>query len=130
MGAVYCTKYSLPYIINQKGTIVGISSTAGYRGLPGRSGYSASKFAMEGFLETLRTENLKKDLHVLVARPGFTASNIRNTALGNDGTQQGESPRNENEMMRSEEVSTHIYQAVKNRKRDLVLTTKASLSFC
>ena len=37
MGAVYCTKAALPYIVEQKGMIVGISSTAGYRGLPGRS---------------------------------------------------------------------------------------------
>ena len=126
-GTVYCAKFALPWLLKSKGSIVGISSIAGRKGLPGRSGYSASKFAMEGFLETVRTENLKKDLHVLVARPGFTASNIRNTALGNDGSQQGESPRNENEMMSAEEVATHIYHAVKNRKRDLVLTTNGKL---
>ena len=43
-GTVYCTKYALDSIIARKGTIVGVSSIAGYRGLPGRSGYSASKF--------------------------------------------------------------------------------------
>src|SRR6202012_2134381 len=42
-GAVYCTKYALPSILERKGTVVGISSMAGYRGLPGRGGYSASK---------------------------------------------------------------------------------------
>ena len=126
-GTVYCAKFAMPWLLKSKGSIVGISSIAGKKGLPGRSGYSASKFAMEGFLETLRTENLKKDLHVLIARPGFTASDIRNTALGNDGTAQGESPRAENEMMSAEEVAMHIYQAVKNRKRDLVLTTNGKL---
>ena len=126
-GTVYCSKFALPWLLKSKGSIVGISSIAGKKGLPARSGYSASKFAMEGFLETLRTENLKKDLHVLVARPGFTTSNIRNTALGNDGTAQGESPRDENEMMSAEEVANHIYSAVKNRKRDLVLTTNGKL---
>ena len=54
MGVVYCTKAALPFIIEQKGIIVGISSVAGYRGLPGRSGYSASKFALQGWLESLR----------------------------------------------------------------------------
>ena len=54
-GAVYCTKYALPYITAQRGTIVGVSSIAGFRGLPGRSGYSASKFALNGWLEALRT---------------------------------------------------------------------------
>ena len=48
-GSVYCTKYALDSIIERKGTIVGVSSIAGYRGLPGRSGYSASKFAINGY---------------------------------------------------------------------------------
>src|SRR5882672_2900275 len=46
-GSVYCTKYSLDSIIERKGTIVGVSSIAGYRGLPGRNAYSASKFALQ-----------------------------------------------------------------------------------
>ena len=126
-GTVYCTKYALPEILKTKGTVVGVSSIAGYRGLPGRTGYSASKFAMNGFMESLRTELLKTGVNVMVACPGFTASNIRNNALGIDGTTQGESPRNENEMMSAEEVATHIYQAVKNRKRDFVLTGNGKL---
>ena len=73
-GAVNCCKYALPYLQATKGSIVGISSVAGLHGLPGRTGYSASKYAMTGFLETLRIENLKKGLHVMIACPGFTAS--------------------------------------------------------
>ncbi|MDW8288835.1 MAG: SDR family oxidoreductase, partial [Flammeovirgaceae bacterium] len=102
-GAVYATKYCLPSIIAQKGSVIGISSIAGYRGLPGRIGYSASKFALQGFLEVLRTEMLYKNVHVLTVCPGFTASNIRNTALDKDGKPQGESPRNEEKMMSAEE---------------------------
>jgi short-subunit dehydrogenase len=127
-GAVYATKFCLPHIIKSKGSIVGISSIAGYRGLPGRTGYSASKFAMQGFLESLRTELLKKDVHVLVACPGFTASNIRNTALSKDGTHQGESPREEEKMMTAEEVALKIFSAVKKRKRDLIMTTQGKLT--
>ena len=127
-GTVYCTKYALPYLLKAKGSVVGISSIAGKKGLPGRSGYSSSKFAMEGFLETLRIENLKNDLHVLVACPGFTTSNIRSTALSKDGTAQGESPRDEQKMMSAEEVALHIFNAVKNRKRDLILTRNGKLT--
>ncbi|MBX9852111.1 MAG: SDR family oxidoreductase [Cytophagaceae bacterium] len=127
-GTVYATKYALPYIIKSKGSIVGISSIAGYRGLPGRTGYSASKFAMQGFMESLRTELLKKEVHVLVACPGFTASNIRNTALSKDGKTQGESPRDEEKMMSPEEVAEAIYIAVKKRKRDLVLTMQGKMT--
>jgi short-subunit dehydrogenase len=83
---------------------------------------------MEGFLETIRTEHLHDGLHVLVVCPGFTASNIRNTALSHDGTQQGESPRDEQKMMSAEEVAKHIASAVLSRKRDLVLTTEGKLA--
>lgn len=106
---------------------MGVSSIAGIVGLPARTGYSSSKFAMNGFLEALRTENLKKGLHVLVAHPGFTASNIRNTSLKSDGSQQGESPRNEGKMMSSEKVAFEIARAVNKRKNTLVLTTEGKL---
>ena len=121
-GTVYATKYALPYIKETKGSIVGVSSIAGYRGLPVRTGYSASKFAMNGFLEALRTELLHTGVHVLTACPGFTASNIRVASLGSDGNSKGDSMRDEGNMMSSEEVAQHILKAVKNRDRDMVLT--------
>jgi short-subunit dehydrogenase len=127
-GTVYCTKYALPYLLEQKGSVVGISSVAGIKGLPARTGYSASKFAMNGFMDSLRIENLKKGLHVLVAFPGFTASNIRNTALAADGSMQGESPRDENKMMTAEEVSAHIYRAIDKRKNKIILTSQGKLT--
>lgn len=121
-GTVYCTKYALPFLLKTKGSLVGVISIAGYVGLPGRTGYSASKFAMRGFLDTIRIENLKKGLHVLVAAPGFTASEVRQSALTNDGSQQGETPRDESKMMSSEECARHIARAVVKRKRELILT--------
>jgi NAD(P)-dependent dehydrogenase (short-subunit alcohol dehydrogenase family) len=70
-GALYCTRFALPSLKKTKGTIVGISSIAGYRGLPGRSGYSASKFALQGWLEALRTELLHDKVNVMWVCPGF-----------------------------------------------------------
>jgi short-subunit dehydrogenase len=121
-GVVYCTKYALNSLIERKGTIVGVSSIAGYRGLPGRSGYSASKFALQGWLEAIRTELAGDDVHVMWVCPGFTASNIRNAALNNKGQAQGESPMDEGKMMTAEECAEHILQSIKNKKRTLVLT--------
>ncbi len=115
-------------MLKRKGSVVGVSSIAGYKGLPGRTGYSASKFAMHGFLEALRLENLKKGLHVLIACPGFTASNIRNTALGSDGNMQGESPRDEQKMMQPEEVAKFILKAVLRRQNSLILTRNGKLT--
>ena len=127
-GTVFCTKYALPFILKSKGSIVGVSSIAGFKGLPARTAYSASKFAMQGFLESLRIENLKKGLHVLIACPGFTASNIRNTALSKDGEVQRESPRDESKMMTAEKVAEYIYKAVINRQNSLVLTINGKLT--
>jgi short-subunit dehydrogenase len=127
-GTVYCTKYALPHIQKTQGSIVGVSSVAGYKGLPGRTGYSASKFAMNGFLDALRIENLKTGVHVLTACPGFTASNIRNTALAKDGTQQGESTMEENKMMTAEEVAKIITDGVENRTRALIMTGQGKLT--
>jgi short-subunit dehydrogenase len=127
-GTVYCTKFALPHILKTKGSIVGVSSIAGYKGLPGRSGYSASKFAMNGFLDVLRIENLKAGIHVMTACPGFTASNIRNTALAKDGSQQGESTLEEDKMMSAEEVAKIIAGGVENRTRTLIMTGQGKLT--
>jgi short-subunit dehydrogenase len=127
-GAVYCTKYALPEILNNQGSIVGVSSIAGYKGLPGRTGYSASKFAMNGFLEALRTENLKNNLHVMVACPGFTASNIRNVALNSEAKPQGESSMVEEKMMSANEVAAIIVNGVEQRKRTLIMTKQGKLT--
>lgn len=121
-GAVYCTKYALDSIIERKGTIVGVSSIAGYRGLPGRSGYSASKYALQGFLESIRTELLHEGVHVMWVCPGFTTSNIRNAALNKDAAAHGSTPMDEGKMMSAEECAEHILRAIRKKKRTLVLT--------
>jgi short-subunit dehydrogenase len=121
-GTVYCTKFALNSILKNKGTIVGMSSVAGYRGLPGRSGYSASKFAVNGWLEALRTELLETGVNVMWVCPGFTKSNIRNAALNKDAKPQGESPLEEEKLMSAEECAQHIVKAISKRKRTLILT--------
>ena len=121
-GTVYCTKAALASIQQNKGVIVGVSSIAGYRGLPGRSGYSASKFALNGWLEALKTELYASGTHVMWVCPGFTNSNIRNAALDKNAKAQGESPMDEGAMMSSEDCATHIIHAIEKRSRSLVLT--------
>ena len=116
-GTVNCTKHALPWLQKSHGSLVGISSVAGLHGLPGRTGYSASKYAMTGFLETVRIENLRKGVHVMVACPGFTASNVRFAALTADGSCQGETPRDEAKMMSAEEVARIVARGIRRRKR-------------
>ncbi|QES89234.1 SDR family oxidoreductase [Rhizosphaericola mali] len=121
-GAVYCTKYALPYLLASKGTIVGVSSIAGYRGLPGRSGYSASKYALNGWLESIRTELKHKDVNVIWVCPGFTASNIRNVALNKDAKPEAESLMDEGNMMTAEQCASYILRSIIKKKRNLILT--------
>lgn len=127
-GTVYLTKAALPHLRTQKGIIVGVSSIAGYRGLPARTGYSASKFAMQGFLEALRTELLHTGTHVMWVSPGFTASNIRNTALNASGNAQTETPLKEEKLMSAELCARHILNAMNRRKRTLVLTGQGKMA--
>ena len=127
-GTVYCTKFALPHVLEAKGAMVMVSSIAGYRGLPARTGYSASKHAMQGFWETLRTEHLKDDIHLMLVCPGFTASNIRKTALDGQGVKQGESPREEKKMMSAETVADHILKGLKSKRRQVILTTQGKLA--
>ncbi len=127
-GTVYASKYALNHLLKSKGHIVAISSIAGYKGLPGRSGYSSSKFAMHGFLESVRIENLKTGLKTLLVAPGFTASNIRKTSLTADGTAQTETPRDEQKMMTAEKVAEKIHKAITKNKKTLTLTTQGKLT--
>ena len=92
------------------------------RGLPGRSGYSASKFAVNGWLEAVRTELLDEGVNVMWVCPGFTKSNIRNAALNGEANSIGDTPMDEDNLMSSEECATHIINAINKRKRSLVLT--------
>jgi short-subunit dehydrogenase len=126
-GAVYCTKYALPYIQKTKGSIVGISSIAGFHGLPGRTAYSASKSAMQGFLESVRIENLRKGVHVLILAAGFTSSNIRKSALDAHGNPQGETPRPEDKLTSPDRVANNVVRAIRRRKRNRIMTTEGQL---
>ncbi|MBN1599820.1 MAG: SDR family oxidoreductase [Bacteroidales bacterium] len=126
-GTVYCTKYALPYIQKTKGIIVGISSIAGFHGLPGRTAYSASKFAMHGFMESIRIENFKKGVHVLILAAGFTATNIRKRALDAHGNEQGETPRNEEKLTSPEIVAKNLIRSIKKRKRTRIMTIEGQL---
>ena len=121
-GTVNCTKHALPYLLERKGQVVGVISIAGYSALPARTGYSASKYAVRGFLDTIRIEHLKDGLNVLVFAPGYTSSNVRNAALTADGSAQGETPLDEGKLMSAEECARHLAKALRKRRSECILT--------
>lgn len=128
MGAVYCTKFALPYLLHSKGSVISVSSVSGIVGLPARTGYSASKFALNGFMQSLRIETLKQGLHVGIVYPGYTASNIRNVALNKVGISQQESPLDESKLMPASKVANLIVNMVKTRRRQKILTNLGHLT--
>ena len=121
-GTVYCTKYALPWLLKSKGSVVGIVSIAGFSALPARTGYSASKYAIRGFLDTLRIEHLKDGLNVLVYAPGYTSSMVRRNALTADGSAQGETPLDESKLMSAEVVAAKLAKALYHRRSQVTLT--------
>ncbi|AFZ12600.1 3-oxoacyl-(acyl-carrier-protein) reductase [Crinalium epipsammum PCC 9333] len=125
LGSVYCTHYALPYLKASQGLIVAISSLTGKMGIPTRSGYSASKHAMQGFFDSLRIELRDTKVDVLVTCPGFVATDMRQRVLGTDGNVISTSLGNESSMaMPVSECVNQIIQAMQARKRELIMTPK------
>lgn len=120
-GMVYCTHFALPHLKKSKGLIVGISSMAGKVGVPTRTGYAASKHAMQGFLDSLRIELMGTGVDVSVISPGFVQSEVRLNALGADAKSTGTSRIDESSIMSSEECARQIHDAIVNRKRDVII---------
>jgi short-subunit dehydrogenase len=128
-GAVYCTKYALESIKENKGDIIGISAIAGNRGLPGRAGYSASKWAMQGWMEALRTELLDSGVNVQWISPWFTHSY---GAMVTEGKKinpfESESPIHEAGMLTVEQCAEKILYYISKRRRSPVLTFRGKLA--
>jgi short-subunit dehydrogenase len=127
LGTVYSTHYALEHLIRSRGLIVGISSLTGKTGVPTRSGYSASKHAMQGFLDSIRIELRGSGVDVLVVSPGFVKTDIRSRVLGPNGRPLETSPRDEEDGMSIEECTSIIVRAVDRRARDVVMTPRAKI---
>lgn len=129
LGAVYCTHFALPHLKANQGLLVAISSLCGKTAVPTRSGYVASKHAMQGFFDTLRIELQGTGVDVLVVSPGFVATDIRQRALGADGKALGQSPRDESQggNMSVDECVRQIVEAMERRKREHLMTLKGKV---
>jgi short-subunit dehydrogenase len=128
LGSVYCTHHALPHLKRSQGLLVAVSSLTGKTGVPTRAAYAASKHAMQGFFDSLRVELRNTGVDVLVVSPGFVATDIRQRALGPDGAPLGESPRDESRgNMSVDECVQIILDAMRKRRRDVVMTAQAKL---
>jgi NAD(P)-dependent dehydrogenase (short-subunit alcohol dehydrogenase family) len=128
-GALHCTQSALSYLQQNRGMIIVMSSIAGFSPLIGRSGYSASKHALHGMFESLRTELRDKGVQVMMVCPGFTATNIEKNALDGDGRPTTHPRSTTGKIATSEEVAEAIYRAAMKNKRLLVLSTVGKLAY-
>jgi NAD(P)-dependent dehydrogenase (short-subunit alcohol dehydrogenase family) len=129
LGSVYCTHHALPHVKRARGLLVAVSSLTGKTGVPTRTGYAASKHAMQGFFESLRIELLGSGVDVLVASPGFVRTGIRERVLGPDGEPTGASPRDEagGRTMSLEECTRILVRTIDRREREVVMTAAAKV---
>ena len=126
-GAVWCTHEALPHLKQSRGRIVAVSSHAGMIGVPSRTAYSATKFALGGFFEALRTEVKVHGVSVTIAFPGVVATNIRVRGYNARGEALGKSGLKEENAMPVEECARLIIEGMENRKREVVMTAKAKV---
>jgi NAD(P)-dependent dehydrogenase (short-subunit alcohol dehydrogenase family) len=126
-GSVWCTHAALPHVIAAKGSIVAVSSLAGIVGVPGRTAYSASKFAQAGFFEALRAEMKTHGVSVTTAYPGVVLTQIRQHGLNAQGQALGSSGLKEEGAMSVEECARLIIQGMNSGAREVVMTGKGKL---
>lgn len=128
-GAVHGTKAALPSLIERHGTVVVLSSVAGFAPLAGRVGYAASKHALHGLFESLRAEVAPQGVHVMMVCPGFTDTGIGRNALGGDGAKPRDERTTTGTPATPESVAAAIFDGVAQRKRTLLLSTVSRLSW-
>ncbi len=126
-GAAWCTQAALPAIKASRGRIVAVSSLAGLLGIPGRTAYSATKFAMTGFFEALRTEVASHGVSVTIAYPGVVDTQIRYRGFNAQGEPSGLSSLDERGAMTVQACARLILLGTLARERDIVMTTKGKL---
>lgn len=126
-GSVWCTHAALAHLKASGGSIVAVSSLAGLVGVPGRTAYGATKFAMTGFFEALRSELKGAGVSVTTAYPGVVATRIRYRGYNAHGKELGASSLKEDKAMPVEVCARLIINAMNARQREVVMTAKGKI---
>ena len=121
-GTIWCTHAALPHLKASRGRIVAVSSLAGLVGVPGRTAYCTSKFAMNGFMEALRTELQADGVSVTIAYPGVVDTDIRRRGFNALGQPAGSSGLSEDKAMTVEVCVQKILQGTERRLRDVLMS--------
>lgn len=128
-GSMYCTYYALPYLKQSKGRIVAVASVAARTGIPTRTGYAASKHALHGFFDSLRTEVEPLGVKVLLVCPSFISTGIERNALAGDGGPVRHAQSIVGRRAAPEAVAEKIYRAAEAERRLLLPDRVSRLSW-
>ncbi|MFO7599319.1 MAG: SDR family oxidoreductase [Candidatus Desulfacyla sp.] len=128
-GSLYCTKAAIRSLIQRRGLIIVNESVAGLAPLLGRTGYSASKHALNGLFTSLRTEIRETGAHVMIVCPGFVKTNLQTRALGCNGDVTPHPQSRVGGQDTPEHVAEAIYRGALKRKHLLVLTPVGKISY-
>lgn len=123
-GSVWCTHAALPHLQAARGRILAVSSLAGLVGVPGRTAYSATKFAMTGFFEALRTELQSAGVSVTIAYPGVVATDIRRRGFNAQGQPAGRSGLKEDQAMPVATCARLMLAGLERRQREVLMTPR------
>ncbi|MFO7709160.1 MAG: SDR family oxidoreductase [Desulfobacterales bacterium] len=126
-GPLYGTKAALGALRRRRGLIVTISSPAGFSPLYGRTAYAASKHALHGLFDSLRSELRGSGVEVLIVCPGFTATGIGTAALDGDGSITRHPQSTAGRPATPDQVAESVFQAARRHRRLLVLSPVARL---
>jgi dehydrogenase/reductase SDR family member 7B len=122
LAPIALTQALLPKMIaGGGGQIVAISSVAGIVGAPLRSAYSAAKFGLIGYHDSVRCETAHLGIRVHVICPGSIRTNVSRNALNADGSTRGESDAAIENGLPPEVGAVRILEAVESGQRELVL---------
>ncbi len=122
-GALSCCYYALPHLLETKGRIVNVSSLGGLLTLPYNSSYCASKFALQGFSDSLRMELSGSGVSVTVISPYWVVTEFHENYLDKDGKPKGPSGRAiyTEKMMTAGKCAEIILDAARHRKREVLM---------
>ena len=124
-GTVALTKALLPYFVARKtGHIVVVTSVVGKIGTPLRSSYAASKHALHGFFDSLRSEVYDDNITVTLICPGYVNTNISINALTADGSPQNSLDKATANGLSPEYLAKRMLQAIAKKKQEVVIGGK------
>lgn len=116
---VYLFQAAVEPLQQSRGHLVAVSSMMGKYATQFRSGYAASKHALQGFLDSVRLELADSGVHVMVVNPGFVKTNISVNALSGDGSAYGQMDEATEKGLLPEDVADQVLSGMERRKRDL-----------